>query len=41
VYGYYIPANVRVGLSVPQVATALSCLFLMTPVNLAMLKNAE
>lgn len=40
VYGYYIPANVRVGLSVPQVATTLSCLFLMTAVNLAMLKGA-
>jgi len=41
VYGYYIPANVRVGLSVPQVATTLSCLFLMTAVNLAMLKGAK
>src|SRR5881409_805773 len=30
IYGYYIPANVRVGLSVPQVATTLSCLFFMT-----------
>lgn len=41
VYGYYIPANIRVGLSVPQVATTLSCLFLMTAVNLAMLKGAK
>ncbi|CAI4029674.1 hypothetical protein DNFV4_00092 [Nitrospira tepida] len=40
VYGYYIPANVRVGLSVPQVATTLSCLLLMTALNLAMLKGA-
>ncbi|MGH7231709.1 MAG: hypothetical protein ACREJU_10180 [Nitrospiraceae bacterium] len=41
VYGYYIPANVRVGLSVPQVATTLSCLLLMTPLNLAMLRGAK
>src|SRR5213594_5014101 len=30
IYGYYIPAHVRVGLSVPQVFTTLSCLFFMT-----------
>lgn len=41
VYGYFIPANVRIGLSVPQVAGTLSCLFLMTPLNLAMLKNGR
>jgi hypothetical protein len=41
VYGYYIPANVRVGLSVPQVATTLSCLIFMTAFNLAMLKGAN
>lgn len=41
VYGYYIPANVRIGLSVPQVATTLSCLFFMTALNLAMLKGAK
>ncbi len=41
VYGYYIPANVRVGLSVPQVATTLSCLIFMTALNLAMLKGAN
>ncbi|MBX3303533.1 MAG: cytochrome ubiquinol oxidase subunit I [Nitrospira sp.] len=40
VYGYYIPANVRVGLSVPQVATTLSCLIFMTALNLAMLRGA-
>jgi len=40
-YGYFIPANVRIGLSVPQVAGTLSCLFLMTPLNLAMLKNGR
>lgn len=41
VYGYYIPANVRVGLSVPQVATTLSCLVFMTALNLAMLRGAK
>jgi len=40
-YGYFIPANVRIGLSVPQVAGTLSCLFLMTPLNLAMLKGGR
>ncbi len=41
IYGYYIPANVRVGLSVPQVASTLSCLVFMTVLNLAMLKGAK
>ncbi len=41
VYGYYIPANVRVGLSVPQVATTLSCLVFMSVLNLFMLKGAK
>jgi len=41
IYGYYIPANVRVGLSVPQVVTTLSCLFFMTALNLTMLKGAK
>jgi len=41
IYGYYIPANVRVGLSVPQVATTLSCLFFMFPLNAAMMKGAK
>ncbi len=41
IYGYYIPANVRIGLSVPQVVTTLSCLVLMTPLNIAMLKGAK
>lgn len=41
VYGYYIPANVRVGLSVPQVASTLSCLFFMTAINLVMLRGAK
>ncbi len=41
IYGYYIPANVRVGLSVPQVATTLSCLVFMTVLNMAMLKGAR
>jgi hypothetical protein len=41
IYGYYIPANVRVGLSVPQVATTLSCLVFMTTLNLFMLRGAK
>ncbi len=41
VYGYFIPANVRIGLSVPQVATTLSCLFFMTALNLTMLKGSK
>jgi hypothetical protein len=41
VYGYYIPANVRVGLSVPQVATTLSCLFFMFTLNSFMMKGAK
>ncbi|MBI1821954.1 MAG: hypothetical protein HYR79_09625 [Nitrospirae bacterium] len=41
IYGYYIPANVRVGLSVPQVAGTLTCLFAGTALNLAMLKGAK
>ncbi len=41
IYGYYIPANVRIGLSVPQVATTLSCLFFMTALNLTMLRGAK
>ncbi|MBI3604845.1 MAG: hypothetical protein HY202_02325 [Nitrospirae bacterium] len=41
IYGYYIPANVRVGLSVPQVAGTLTCLFIGTAINLAMLKGAK
>jgi len=41
IYGYYIPANVRVGLSVPQVATTLSCLFFMTALNGVMMRGAK
>ena len=33
------PANVRVGLSVPQVATTLSCLFFMFALNSVMMKG--
>ncbi|MBI1823718.1 MAG: cytochrome ubiquinol oxidase subunit I [Nitrospirae bacterium] len=41
IYGYYIPANVRVGLSVPQVAGTLTCLFVGTAINVAMMKGAK
>lgn len=41
IYGYYIPANVRVGLSVPQVAGTLTCLFIGTAINVAMMRGAK
>lgn len=41
IYGYYIPANVRVGLSVPQVIGTLTCLFVGTGINLAMMRGAK
>jgi cytochrome bd-type quinol oxidase subunit 1 len=40
IYGYYIPANVRVGLSVPQVMGTLTCLFAGCAINLAMLRGS-
>ncbi len=40
-YGYFIPANVRIGLSVPQVAGTLSCLFVGSALNLAMLSKSR
>lgn len=41
IYGYYIPANVRVGLSVPQVMGTLTFLFAGVGINLAMLKGSK
>jgi cytochrome bd-type quinol oxidase subunit 1 len=41
IYGYYIPANVRVGLSVPQVMGTLTCLFVGCAINIAMIKGAK
>jgi len=41
IYGYYIPANVRIGLSVPQVIGTLTCLFAGCGINIAMLKGAK
>jgi len=41
IYGYYIPANVRVGLSVPQVMGTLTCLFVGTGINIAMMRGAK
>ncbi len=41
IYGYFIPANVRIGLSVPQVASTLTCLFVGATVNMKLLKGAE
>ena len=41
VYGYYIPAAVRIGLSVPQVSTTLSVLVLATIIDKLMYRKAE
>ncbi len=41
IYGYYIPANVRIGLSVPQVCSTLTTLFVGVTINTLMLKNAR
>ena len=41
VYGYALPANQRVGLSVPQVTTTLTTLFAGTAINISMFKNSE
>ncbi len=41
IYGYYIPANVRIGLSVPQVCTTLTTLFVGVTINTLMLKDAR
>jgi cytochrome d ubiquinol oxidase subunit I len=41
VYGYFLPANQRVGLSVPQVTTTLTTLFAGTAINIAMFKDSE
>lgn len=41
VYGYALPANQRVGLSVPQVTSTLTTLFAGTAINISMFKNSE
>jgi cytochrome bd ubiquinol oxidase subunit I len=41
VYGYFLPANVRVGLSVPQVTSTLTTLFVGTAINISMFKDSE
>jgi hypothetical protein len=41
IIGYYIPANVRVGLSVPQVVGTLTCLFAGLGLNAAMMKGSR
>lgn len=41
VYGYFLPANQRVGLSVPQVTSTLTTLFAGTAINISMFKDAE
>jgi len=41
VYGYALPANQRVGLSVPQVTSTLTTLFAGTAINISMFKDAD
>ena len=41
VYGYFLPANQRVGLSVPQVTSTLTTLFAGTAINISMFKDSE
>jgi cytochrome bd ubiquinol oxidase subunit I len=41
IYGYYIPANVRVGLSVPQVMGTLTFLAVGCGINIAMMRGAK
>lgn len=40
VYGYFIPANVRIGLSVPQVFTTLAVIVIASVVNALMYKGS-
>lgn len=41
IIGYFIPANIRVGLSVPQVVGTLTCLFVGLGINVAMMRGAK
>ncbi len=41
VYGYLVPANVRIGLSVPQVATTLLVIVMVSVINYGMYKNPD
>lgn len=41
IYGYFIPANVRVGLSVPQVIGTLTTLFIGSAINIAMMRGSK
>ena len=41
VYGYYVEAQVRIGLSVPQVLSVLFAMFLVTLIDVAMLRGAQ
>src|SRR5207247_3670898 len=41
VYGFYLPANVRVGLSLPQALSTLTALVIGLLVNRAIVKNAH
>ena len=41
IYGYFIPANVRVGLSVPQVMGTLTTLFIGGTINILMMRGSK
>ena len=41
VYGYFLPANIRIGLSIPQVSTTLSLIIISAIVDTIMYKGAK
>jgi hypothetical protein len=41
IYGFYLPANVRVGLSLPQALSTLTALIVSLLINRAILKNSH
>lgn len=41
IYGYYLPANIRIGLSIPQVFSTLSTMILCTIIDMRMYRKAE
>jgi cytochrome bd ubiquinol oxidase subunit I len=41
VYGYFVEASVRIGLSVPQVLSVIFCMIAVTTIDVFMYKNAE
>ena len=41
IYGYFVEASVRIGLSVPQVLSVLGCMIILTIIDVIMFKNAK